>query len=290
MGVNRRKFLKVLGVSTLGAAAVPSEAFAKVANPFDWLSEQLGGFTPSEILLHLFHKPAGFKPGQALTGEHWAMVVNVKSMDEEVAEACAEACHRVHNVPKIENPKHEVKWIWAEEFENAFPNDMNEFMAEKYAHTPFPVLCNHCENPPCVRVCPTRATFKRKTDGIVMMDMHRCIGCRFCMAACPYGSRSFNWKDPRPYIDEAHQNNEYPTRTKGVVEKCQFCAERLAKGLIPACVEASQEICEKKGKEPALAFGDLADPESEVRQLLNEHYSVRRKPELGTGPSVYYIV
>jgi molybdopterin-containing oxidoreductase family iron-sulfur binding subunit len=290
MGINRRKFLKITGVSTLGAAAVPASAFGAIANPFDWLSEQLGGFTPSETLLHLFSKPAGFKPGQALTGQHWALVVNVKALDEEVAEACEEACHRVHNVPKIENPKHEIKWIWDEEYEHAFPNQMNEFMGEKYEHTPFLVLCNHCENPPCVRVCPTRATFKRKTDGIVMMDMHRCIGCRFCMAACPYGSRSFNWKDPRPYINEAHQNMAYPTRTKGVVEKCQFCAERLAKGLIPACVEASQKICEEKGKEPALVFGDLADPDSEVRHLLNENYSVRRKPELGTGPSVYYIV
>jgi Fe-S-cluster-containing dehydrogenase component len=291
MGVNRRKFLKIAGMSTLGAAAVPaSEALAKTANPFDWLSKQLGGFTPSEFLLHLFHDPAGFKSGDALTGQHWAMVVNLSSLDEEVVSACTEACHKVHNVPKIDNPKREIKWIWEEEYENAFPGAANEHIAERYRHAPFLVLCNHCEQPPCVRVCPTRATFKRKSDGIVMMDMHRCIGCRFCMAACPYGSRSFNWVDPRPYINPATQNWEYPTRTKGVVEKCQFCAERLAKGLMPACVEAGREICEKKGKEPVLVFGDLADPDSEVRQVLREHFSIRRKPELGTGPSVYYIV
>jgi Fe-S-cluster-containing dehydrogenase component len=291
MGVNRRKFLKITGMSTLGAAAVPATAFGAIANPFDWLNEQLGGFTPSEVLLHLFHKPAGFKPAGALTGQHWAMVVNVRQLDDEVIEACQEACHRVHNVPKIDNPKHEIKWIWSEGYENTFPGQESEYVAEKYEHAPFVVLCNHCENPPCVRVCPTRATFKRKSDGIVMMDMHRCIGCRFCMAACPYGSRSFNWLDPRKFLNvEAYPNYAYPTRTKGVVEKCQFCAERLAKGLLPACVEASKEVCEKKGKEQALVFGDLADPESEVRHLLQENFSIRRKPELGTGPSVYYIV
>jgi len=113
-----------------------------------------------------------------------------------------------------------------------------------------------------------------------MMDMHRCIGCRYCIAACPYGSRSFNWRDPRPFIKNL--NKEYPTRTRGVVEKCNFCAERLAKGLHPACVDA----CEEK----ALVFGDLEDPESEVRALLRENYAIRRKPALGTNPEVYYIV
>ncbi|MBW2075131.1 MAG: 4Fe-4S dicluster domain-containing protein [Deltaproteobacteria bacterium] len=283
MGVNRRKFLKIAGISTLGVAAKP----AADALAIEWLDKKLGGFTVSETLLHMFHKPTGFKPGEALTAERWAMVVNVKNCPEG-CNACREACHRVHNVPDIENPKHEIKWIWHEEYEHTFPGQQHEHIEEHLKETPFVVLCNHCFNPPCVRVCPTKATFKRKTDGIVMMDMHRCIGCRFCMAACPYGSRSFNWKDPRPFIKE--QNPEFPTRTKGVVEKCNFCAERLAKGQIPACVEACQEATKKKGREPALVFGDLEDPDSEVRQLLRSHYTVRRKPELGTNPNVYYIV
>jgi molybdopterin-containing oxidoreductase family iron-sulfur binding subunit len=143
------------------------------------------------------------------------------------------------------------------------------------------VLCNHCQNPACVRVCPTKATYKRPEDGIVMMDMHRCIGCRFCMAACPYGSRSFNYGDPRRYL-KTIPNPAYPTRTRGVVEKCTFCAERLAVGQPPACVEAA--------KDGALIFGDLADPNSAVRQILNSKFTIRRQPGLGTGPSVYYIV
>jgi Fe-S-cluster-containing dehydrogenase component len=143
------------------------------------------------------------------------------------------------------------------------------------------VLCNHCGDPPCVRVCPTHATWRRK-DGIVMMDMHRCIGCRYCMAACPYGSRSFNWSDPRKFIPEKAINPGYPTRTKGVVEKCSFCNERIDIGLIPACVEAC--------KEKALVFGDINDPGSNVRKLLQKRFAIRRKPSLGTEPHVYYMI
>jgi molybdopterin-containing oxidoreductase family iron-sulfur binding subunit len=141
------------------------------------------------------------------------------------------------------------------------------------------VLCNHCDNPPCVRVCPTQATFKRPEDGIVMMDYHRCIGCRYCMAACPYGSRSFNWREPRQYVNDINMN--YPTRTRGVVEKCNFCEERLAEGKLPACVEAC--------KQGALTFGELK-PGTEIQRLLSENFALTRKPELGTKPHVYYIL
>jgi molybdopterin-containing oxidoreductase family iron-sulfur binding subunit len=100
------------------------------------------------------------------------------------------------------------------------------------------------------------------------------------VAACPYGSRSFNWRDPRPFIDEIQL--DYPTRTRGVVEKCTLCEERLARGKMPSCVEAC--------KEGAMVFGDLEDPDSEVRQLLRDHFAIRRSPGLGTQPEVYYIV
>jgi molybdopterin-containing oxidoreductase family iron-sulfur binding subunit len=99
------------------------------------------------------------------------------------------------------------------------------------------------------------------------------------MVACPYGARSFNYRDPRPFIAET--NKKFPTRSKGVVEKCNFCAERLAVGQMPACVEVSE------GK---LTFGDLYDPESEVREMIRTHYTIRRKQTMGTEPAVYYIV
>ena len=289
MAVNRRKFLKIGGVSMLAFGAMPATN-ALAISPNKWLDEKLGGFTIPETLMHFFHTPVGAVRGDALIGNRWAMVVNVKSFDDEIAKACQDTCHLVHNVPNIENPKHEIKWIWPEEYGHAFPSKEHEHIEEALRKLPFLVMCNHCVNPPCVRVCPTKATFKRKSDGIVLMDMHRCIGCRFCMAACPYGSRSFNWLDPRRFLKEKDENAEYPTRMKGVVEKCNFCAERLAEGKIPACVEIAQELCKKKGREPALVFGDLDDPDSEVRQLLRSRYSIRRKPELGTSPNVYYIV
>jgi len=282
MGMNRRKFLKLAGISSLGVAAKPVAALA---------AEDLG-FTIPETLFHLFHKPVGFKAGEALTAKRWAMVVNVKNCPEG-CKACAETCHRVHNVPDVAQMKsrrHEIKWIWHAKYDHVFPGRKHEYIEEALKKIPLVVLCNHCENPACVRVCPTKATFKRKTDGIVLMDMHRCIGCRFCMAACPFGARSFNWVDPRQFIKEEEQNREFPTRMKGVVEKCNFCAERLAKGQIPACVEVCRKATKKKGKEPALVFGDLEDPDSKVRELLRSHYTLRRKPELGTNPNVYYIV
>jgi molybdopterin-containing oxidoreductase family iron-sulfur binding subunit len=176
---------------------------------------------------------------------------------------------------------HEIKWIWQAPYHSAFLGTEQQYAREDLEHKQVTVLCNHCQNPPCVRVCPTKATYQRP-DGIVMMDFHRCIGCRFCMAGCPYGSRSFNWVDPRAGLPEKLPNPAYPRRMKGVVEKCTFCSERIDIGQPPACVEA----CPDK----LLTFGDLNDGASEVRALLKEHYTIRRKPNLGTQPQVYYIV
>ncbi len=214
------------------------------------------------------------------TAKRWAMVVDMRRcLQDRGCTKCMDACHLSHNVPRFKDRNHEVKWIWKEPFQDAFPGQQSDYTLAALKDQPVMVFCNHCDDPPCVRVCPTGATWKRE-DGIVMMDWHRCIGCRYCVAGCPYGSRSFNWQDPRPGI--AVLNPEFPTRTKGVVEKCNFCEDRLAKGQIPACVE--------KCPEKALIFGDLADPGSEVRQLLKSRYSIRRKPELGTKPQIYYLV
>ncbi|HDL03213.1 MAG: 4Fe-4S ferredoxin [Candidatus Zixiibacteriota bacterium] len=257
MEIDRRKFLTIAGITaatTIGKKVI-------------------GDTTDVEQI-------AGLPQKSPLVGHRWAMVIDTRKCREKSGcTKCIDACHSAHNVPQFDNPKDEVKWIWKEHYKEAFPNQEHEHVKEGLLEMPAIVMCNHCDNPPCVRVCPTQSTWKRD-DGIVMMDMHRCIGCRYCIAACPYGSRSFNWRDPRPFIKNL--NKEYPTRTRGVVEKCNFCAERLAKGLHPACVDA----CEEK----ALVFGDLEDPESEVRALLRENYAIRRKPALGTNPEVYYIV
>ncbi|MBU0740759.1 4Fe-4S dicluster domain-containing protein [bacterium] len=220
----------------------------------------------------------------AHAGPRWAMVIDTtKCRRRDGCSACSDACHLVHNVPEIPEPRHEVKWIWKEKYPRAFPTQVHPYTEKSVLEQSVPVLCNHCDRPPCVRVCPTQATFKAE-DGIVAMDMHRCIGCRYCIAACPYGSRSFNWRDPRPYIEDVQP--DYPTRTKGVVEKCNFCKERLARGRIPACVEA----CAAAGNEGVLLFGDLNDPESDVSRALRTANTIRRKPSLGTAPHIFYIV
>ena len=221
---------------------------------------------------------AGKPHAKALKAASWAMVINAK-LCPPGCNVCREACSRAHNLPSMPDPKHEVKWIWQENYQAAFPYETHQYPDDANSKRTYPVLCNHCENPSCVRVCPTQATFQRP-DGIVMMDYHRCIGCRFCMSACPYGARSFNFKDPRPHI--ADINADYPTRTYGVVEKCNFCDERLSVGQLPACVEA----CPAK----ALTFGDLADPDSPVRKLLATNVTLQRKTKLGTRPKVFYIV
>jgi molybdopterin-containing oxidoreductase family iron-sulfur binding subunit len=228
---------------------------------------------------------AGQTPAQGKTTKQprkqWAMIVDTrKCAKDQGCTRCMEACDSAHNIPDISNKAHEIKWIWNEPVDRVFNADDTRYMEASRREEWIPVLCNHCDSPPCVRVCPTGATWKREEDGIVMMDWHRCIGCRYCMAACPYGSRSFNWVDPRPYIETLNPN--FPTRTIGVVEKCTFCPERLVVGKLPACVEA----CPEK----ALIFGDVNDPKSEIREVLAESYILRRKPELGTGPNIYYLI
>lgn len=219
--------------------------------------------------------------GGVQPNKRWGMIIDVRQcLKEPDCTRCIGACDQAHNVPAFQGPLHEVKWIWKEPFEDVFSADQTQYMNKARKDEALMVLCNHCDNPPCVRVCPTGATWKRPEDGIVMMDWHRCIGCRYCMAACPYGSRSFNWVDPRPHLQSI--NPDFPTRTKGVVEKCTFCPERLAKGQLPACVEA----CPEK----AVMFGDLNDPQSKIRQVLASNYVLRRRPELGTGPNIFYLI
>jgi len=138
-----------------------------------------------------------------------------------------------------------------------------------------PLFCQHCENPPCVDVCPTGASFKR-ADGIVLVDKHICIGCRYCMMACPYKARSF--------IHEAlHDQRVLVPRGKGTVESCTFCVQRVDRGEQPACVEA----CAKLGNK-ALTFGDLSDPESAIAKQRTEVTSRAIRADLALNPRVRY--
>jgi len=150
-------------------------------------------------------------------------------------------------------------------------------------HFYFPVACQQCENPPCVKACPVKATWKEK-DGIVVVDYNWCIGCRFCMASCPYGARHFNWSQPEIPKEEINPVTHYygnRPRYKGVVEKCTFCIQRVREGLYPSCVE----ICPVGARK----FGNLLDPDSEIRYILKNKRVLVLKKELNTQPKFYYF-
>jgi len=144
------------------------------------------------------------------------------------------------------------------------------------------LACQHCENPACVKVCPVGATWKDEETGLVMQDPEACIGCRYCMVACPYtGVRQFNFDEPQYSSGFAVGSEDATKHVKSTVEKCTFCAHRLAKGQLPACIEQ----CPARARH----FGDLNDPNSEVAQLLRERSSFRLLEEKGTEPSVYFL-
>ncbi len=150
-------------------------------------------------------------------------------------------------------------------------------------HFYVPVACQQCENPPCTKVCPTGATWTEK-DGIVVIDYDWCIGCRYCMAACPYGARHFNWKAPAIPANEINPNTHYlgnRPRPKGVVEKCTFCIQRTREGRYPACVE----VCPVGARK----FGNMLDPDSEIRYIIEHKRVLVLKEELNTVPRFFYF-
>ena len=167
-----------------------------------------------------------------------------------------------------------IMWNHVLKYETGkYPNSQLNFL---------PITCMHCEEPECEKVCPTGATTKRN-DGIVVVDSDKCVGCRYCMVACPYAIRYFFDELQTYYPDHITPYEEigYKKHKLGTVQKCDFCLERVKQGLQPACVVAC----------PANArfFGDLDDPDSEVSKLIKERKGFVLNPELGTKPSVYYL-
>lgn len=145
------------------------------------------------------------------------------------------------------------------------------------------IACQHCSNPACTKVCPVGATSKDPETGIVRQDYERCIGCRMCMAACPYtGVRSFNWEEPQYYIDHATGSQEAPKHQKHTVEKCILCESRTTKGDLPACIDP----CPGRAR----YFGDFNDPSSEVSKLIVERKHTQLLENQGTSPNVYYLI
>jgi len=168
------------------------------------------------------------------------------------------------------------------DFSHADPYYDPEQVPEE-GHFYVPVACQQCENPPCVKTCPTGATW-REDDGIVVIDYDWCIGCRCCMAACPYGARHFNWATPSIPDAELNPDTHYlgnRPRPKGVVEKCTFCIQRVRAGRYPACVE----VCPAGARK----FGNLLDPDSEIRYIIEHKRILVLKEELNTVPRFFYF-
>lgn len=188
---------------------------------------------------------------------------------------CANACKMQNNVP--------MGMLWNRiltEGADTLDGAVGEY--PNLTRTYLPVQCQHCENAACLKVCPTGATYK-DDKGRVEIDYDKCIGCRMCMAACPYtGVRSFNWEEPKYHMDYAVGGKDVPVHQKHVVEKCTFCYHRISKGEEPACMH----LCVGRAR----FWGDLDDPSSEVSQLIQSREHMQLLPERGTNPSTYYLV
>ena len=219
-------------------------------------------FAPGMRLIDL----ADAKPDdEAASAEvRWGMLVDATRCVSG-CDACVKACATEHGLEMTDRPEIDAQWIRKVDL-------IDENSGREIS---LPVMCQHCEDAPCVAVCPTGASFRRE-DGIVLVNKHTCIGCRYCMMACPYKARSFI------HINLVGQRTHSP-RGKGTVESCTFCVHRVDRDREPACVEA----CTAAGHQ-ALLFGDLSDNEGELAHRLSEVLTQQLRSDLGTNPGVHY--
>jgi molybdopterin-containing oxidoreductase family iron-sulfur binding subunit len=217
-------------------------------------------------LVTAFKSRAG---GETAGKRRWGMVVDLTKCRADCT-ACVEACRKENNVAFHGDPRWDVHRIRKVTLAST--------LAAGKAEKPMLLLCNHCDEPPCVTVCPIQATYRR-ADGIVIVDPHRCMGCRYCVVACPYNARHFNFRE-----NPSQPNPKQPKRSHGVAESCTLCAHLLDRGERPACVTA----CERAGAR-ALAVGNLNDPDSDVSRIIRTQSVKRLREELGTQPKVFYV-
>lgn len=221
----------------------------------------------------------------------WGMVIDLDRCTG--CGACVVACKMENNVP-FSSPEEaamgrELAWI------HLLPVRKGE--EARGPTRMLPLLCQQCDHPPCVPVCPTGATYKSEKTGIVGQIYYRCIGCRFCASACPYTAKVFNWFEPNwPAEMRRGLNPDVSVRPKGVVEKCTFCHHRLQKARLKAKAEGREvgdgdwvPACVQSCPSQAMVFGDLDDPESRVSTLARSSRAFKLLDYLGTEPRVYYL-
>ena len=227
-----------------------------------------GAAAVSTLIAPGIHLIAAPRQAAVTNTKHWAMLIDVSKCNDDCT-ACTTACRQENNVPLFGNPDRDIHWIRKVKLTPKKPGKPTVSL---------PLLCNHCDNPPCVDVCPTEASFVRK-DGIVLVDKHRCIGCRYCMIACPYKARSLVYHETKLPKDG---NPDVPIRGMGVVEKCTFCVHLVDAGKDPACVTACAN------EDGGMLFGDINDPESDISIRLAEVMTTTVRADLGLGPNVHY--
>jgi len=260
--LSRRRFMKwaaSVGVAAAGGMALSN--FAETRSKFTAMAQMAGG-------------------GQ----RRWVMVIDLERCNG--CQKCTQACVDEHHIPPAwGNPNYNGYQEWIKVVHTSSdPNDAAQFL---------PMPCFNCQNAPCVKVCPVGATYYND-EGLVVIDNTRCIGCRFCMAACPYDRRYFNWGEPPHTPDEQFINYtpDYPVpHRKGTTEKCNWCSHRVRMGRLPACVEA----CHKEGMN-AIFFGDANEDAITngqetlvLSETLARRSGYRFREELGTEPSLYYL-
>lgn len=203
---------------------------------------------------------------------HYGMVIDTKRCVG--CNACSMACKMTNNLP-------DTNWWTRVLTEGGDEIDTPAGIFPDVSMRYLTVSCQHCDNPACTKVCPVGATYKDPETGVVRQDYDKCIGCRMCMAACPYNARSFNWEEPVRDVDFNYGDAEVPVRPRGVAEKCTLCRERTDRGEEPMCV-----VC---CPTHARIFGDLDDPASEVSKAVVERKAHVLLEEQGTRPQVYYF-
>lgn len=282
---SRRDFLKKVGI--VGAASVAGAA--AIYSGYRYEHAKSDGETvkvlteDNRLVLIPKSQMKDYKPDpkrlqlrgrDGIKGKKWVMIIDLSKCRN--ARKCVNACQDAHHLRPYEYHINTLQ--------------MQESVNTPAYHMPKP--CQHCDNPPCVSVCPVDATFKRQ-DGIVLIDNERCIGCRFCMAACPYSARMFHWQDP--LSAEADKGKEYDIelnvpQKKGTISKCLFSADRLREGALPYCVSACPNGVFYFGDENENAVTNGTTKETvNLKELLDKNGAYRLMTELGTKPRVYYL-